>query len=204
MPSMSGSPMNRRRYWVPAVFCLLLVMLLPMLAGAETLYISDNLRVGVRTEPNSRQPPVNVVTTGQRLEVLERRDGFLHIRTDGGVEGWIKEIYAVAEQPAAQRLLALEKTHAETLAEKEKLESALREAVETNDAYAAEIKRLKEENLELHLQVVKEREVEPYPQPGDGSTWLYVSLVLAAIVLFGIGMLWQRYLMSRRFGGHRF
>ncbi len=180
------------------------LLLLPFLALAETMYISDNLRVGVRPEPDSRQPPVNVVTTGQRLEVLERRDGFLRIRTAEGVEGWIKEVYAVAEQPAAQRLRALEKTHAELVAEKEKLDAALRDAVATNDAYAAEIKRLKEENLELHLQVVKARETDADPRSDTVSPLLYAGVGLAFVGLFGLGMLWQRYRMSRRFGGHRF
>lgn len=49
-------------------------------SAAEYVYISDNLRVGVRPEPVSSVPPISVVFTGMRLEVHERAEGYVKIR----------------------------------------------------------------------------------------------------------------------------
>jgi hypothetical protein len=66
---------------------LLLAMLLgPGILCAEVVYINDVLRVGVRPEPNNSVSPINVVMTGMKLEVLDRSEGFIQIRTEQGVE----------------------------------------------------------------------------------------------------------------------
>lgn len=53
-------------------------------------YVNDSLRIGVRAEPNTSVAPQNVVITGMQLEVLEREGSYIKIRSDDGVEGWIK------------------------------------------------------------------------------------------------------------------
>ena len=65
------------------------LMLSIPLAGAETVYVTDNLRIGVRPEPDNNAPPVGVVISGMKLEVLKRSDDYVKIRSSEGVEGWI-------------------------------------------------------------------------------------------------------------------
>lgn len=89
---------NRFGYFFSVMFSFLLMH--NSVYAAEYIYISDNLRVGVRTEPVSGVPPIGVVFTGMRLEVQEREEGYVKIKTDKGVEGWIKDIYVTKKAPA--------------------------------------------------------------------------------------------------------
>ena len=64
-------------------------VILSLLAGgsvqAEPIFIGDNLRVGVRPEPDSTLTPVGVVQTGMQLELLEKQGAYLHIRAPDGL-----------------------------------------------------------------------------------------------------------------------
>ena len=75
------------------IFCLFSGISLNVFA--ESVYVSDNLRVGVRPEPDNGYAPVGVVTTGMKLDVLERKEGYLKVRTDTDLVGWIKDIYVI-------------------------------------------------------------------------------------------------------------
>ena len=65
------------RYFLSLIVGTLLLGSVATVSAAEYVYISDNLRVGVRTEPVSGVPPISVVFTGMRLEVHEKVDGYI-------------------------------------------------------------------------------------------------------------------------------
>ena len=50
-----------------------LFYLIISLGHADSVYVKDSLRVGVRTEPSNSVAPIGVVVTGMQLEGLERR-----------------------------------------------------------------------------------------------------------------------------------
>ena len=70
------------RFFLPAIASFILLSTAVAADTAEYVYISDNLRVGVRTEPVSGMPPISVVFTGMRLQVHERLDGYVKITTE--------------------------------------------------------------------------------------------------------------------------
>ena len=98
-------------YLLSTIISLILVSCSLTVNAAEYVYISDNLRVGVRTEPVSGVPPISVVFTGMRLKVHEREEGYVKITTDKGVTGWIKDIYVTKKAPAIIQLNTLRKKY---------------------------------------------------------------------------------------------
>ena len=168
-------------------------------SAAEYVYISDNLRVGVRTEPSTGVPPISVVFTGMRLEVHEKADGYVKITTDKGVTGWIKDIYVTKKAPAIIQLNIVQ-------AKLEKLKNQL-----TNSSSSTEI--LEKTNLALSEQVselknekrewANERASLIASQYKD-SSWVGIVISIILIVLsFVGGIFWYKGYVMKRLGGLR-
>lgn len=189
------------------VFCLL-CLATPVLA--ETAYVTDVLRVGLRSAPGSGEAPLTVVTSGTALTVLERQDGQARVRTTEGIEGWLSESYLVAELPARLRLERLEQEHArlQTALERQRSSDAATEAAQLAAQLAAleqETARLQTENTRLEAEnaaFAARLEVRD-----DRQLWLYAAVAFAAVVLglflLGVytGMRRERRRVAQRFGG---
>ncbi|MEJ2181491.1 MAG: TIGR04211 family SH3 domain-containing protein [Gammaproteobacteria bacterium] len=78
---------------------------------AETGYVSDTLRVGLRPAPDSHAAPSGVIKTGMRLEVLESSNGYVRVKTEDDQEGWVRDTYIVNKPPAMITLQALQQRH---------------------------------------------------------------------------------------------
>ncbi|GMR08396.1 MAG: hypothetical protein BMS9Abin26_1401 [Gammaproteobacteria bacterium] len=90
------------------IMIMMLNMISTIVSAADYVYVSDELRVGVRPNPGRQGSATSVVTTGMRLEILEQRGNYLRIRTDKGKEGWVKKTYTTTQAPAAVRLKKLQ------------------------------------------------------------------------------------------------
>jgi|LGOV01.1.fsa_nt_gb SH3 domain protein len=165
--------------------------------AAEYVYISDNLRVGVRTEPVSGVPPISVVFTGMRLEVHEKVDGYVKITTDKGVTGWIKDIYVTKKAPAIIQLNALRKKYdnlKKELSQGSDTSSMLEKA---NMALTDQLDELKAERREWSRDRVKII-ASQYKE----SSWLWMVGILVLIVLsFAAGVFWYKNQVMKRLGG---
>ena len=118
---------------------LLLLAISPNLL-AETRYISDEFRVPLRKSPCSRCAILHQgLKTGLKLEFIESADGWSHIRTPGGMEGWIEDQYIVT-QPIAR----------DKIARYQEQNSLLNT---TNDKLRAEVKDLKANNQQLESRL---------------------------------------------------
>lgn len=167
--------------------------------AAEYVYISDNLRVGVRKEPVSGIPPISVVFTGMRLEVHDRADGYVKITTDKGVSGWIKDIYVTEKAPAIIQLNEfrvkydkLKKEIAEGNKTNEILEKANLALNEKLDQLKAERREWSRERASLIASQYKK------------SSWFWIIEVIVLIVVsFGAGILWYKTHVMKRLGGLR-
>lgn len=79
------------------------------LAHAETVYISDELTVPLRSGPSNAYRILHRgLPSGTQLEVLGRDadSGFTQIRTTRGTEGWIPSQYLVTQPIAKHQLVA--------------------------------------------------------------------------------------------------
>lgn len=82
--------------------CLIssLIILLPLSASAETLYVTDRILLGVHQQPVEQSPLIKSLPSGTALEVLERQNNFARVRAKDGTEGWVSETYLMQKQPS--------------------------------------------------------------------------------------------------------
>lgn len=178
---------------------LLLVGSAPILA--ETVYVSDTLRVGVRDEPGGGGPARSIVVSGMELEVLESRGDFLRIRTRAGEEGWVNSAYTTRQVPARLRVDQMEETLEEREAAIAELESRLSESRNQQAALAQEVERLERERGDLREQLREARQARSGDARG-ASWWVWVSGVLGIFLLgFAVGALWYRKILIQRLHG---
>lgn len=170
-------------------------------AWAETAYVNDMLRVGVRKQPNSSEPPVAIVTTGMALEVLEHRDGYIRVRTKDGVEGWINDVYATDQLPARRRL-------EDVAVAQKRLNEALSQERAAATGAAKENALLKERLADLakhneSLQDHLDRTRKSLAMESGGNRWLYAGAATIVLFLLGffLGTRWYRQRIAERFGG---
>jgi SH3 domain protein len=76
-------------------------------ANAQTMFVTDELVITLRTGPSNQNRVVGNLESGDRVEVLEEDvDGdYARVRvTSSGLEGWLLRRYLVAQPTAALRL----------------------------------------------------------------------------------------------------
>lgn len=115
---------------------LFIASLLASLPGfAATMYISDELRVPLRSSPCSTCAIVHRgLIAGTRLEVLQRDGEWTRVRTGSNLEGWLPGQYLVSEPIAKLKLNDVEASNAELSEENDDLETQL---TELQQQYAA-------------------------------------------------------------------
>ncbi|WP_239649779.1 TIGR04211 family SH3 domain-containing protein [Methylocucumis oryzae] len=112
---------------------LALVLLLSASAAhAETVYVTDNLNLSLRSEPNNDAKVVKLVATGTPLIVVGEKNkaGFTRVKLSNGIEGYIQTRQIQKEPPAREQMESLNKTikslQAENLGLKAELKSGER------------------------------------------------------------------------------
>lgn len=160
---------------------VMLAVVLP--ASADVVYVDDVLHVGVRAEPGTGLAPMEVIETGDKVEVLQRDGHYFRVRTADGTEGWVAARYMTTEVPARQKVKALDERNSQLQTEL----NTMRDKVAATD-------RLAEENSHLRREV---------SHLDNDSTWLFwFSGILAVGPLgFLLGLLWYRYQIMKKLGG---
>jgi SH3 domain protein len=80
-------------------------LLILFVQSAMGAHITDKLVVGLYPEPVAEGTPLQLLSSGTPLEVLERRDGFARVRLADDVTGWVEADYVTEEKPAKAMLL---------------------------------------------------------------------------------------------------
>lgn len=96
------SILMKLRWLICLFFCI------PMLAQAETRYVTDKFEITLRTGPSGSHTIQRMLKTGTMLEVLaiDPDNGYAKVRTTGGTEGWVLNRYLMVE-PAARTQLEI-------------------------------------------------------------------------------------------------
>lgn len=116
--------------------------LLTAQAYAANKYVSDELRITLRTGQGNQFEILKTLTSGARLEVLEETDtGYTMVRLEDGTEGWVRSQYLIDEPVARDRLAAAT----------EKLDKIK----ETNKLLRTELDAVKKARAELEAQHTK-------------------------------------------------
>jgi len=116
---------------------------------ADTRYVSDRLIISVRDGQNQNAAVLGYIETGKPVDVLEEKEGFLKIRTEDLIEGWVRIQYIVSEKP---KVMIIENLKNEITALKKEIEtfnneqdSASNTLSKTKKMYQEDIEELKEE-----------------------------------------------------------
>ncbi|MBD3669667.1 MAG: TIGR04211 family SH3 domain-containing protein [Gammaproteobacteria bacterium] len=181
---------------------LLLSFMLTGTSLAETVFVDDNLRVGVRPEPDNSYSPISVVVSGMVLEVLERKGNYMRIRTPSGVEGWVSSSYVTKKKPAQ---ILLEEAREEEKALNERIEdltARIEELSQSQTRLQQTIRKLETENAELKDQMNETIRLESLLSGGATPWWQnLIILILLILGAFGGGVLWYKRHLAKKLGG---
>ena len=185
-------------------------LLLPVLAAAETAYVTDNLRLGLHAAEDTSDRAFRFLESGQPMEVLVRDRNYANVRLPDGTEGWVKSAYLVDEKPA--KLIV-----AETIAERDSLATELAEAREAFAEPAATIDQLRAETADLttklddaQAEITNLRDevasIEGMKEQYRGAVpvkWVGGVIVVCLVLGFLLALWWNDRQSRKRHGGIR-
>ncbi len=181
------------------MFVVLTVLCVAGLVQAKTVYINDQLRVGIRSEPNNDSAPLVVVTTGDKLQLLDTNSGYAMVRTEGGIEGWIKEIYTTVNVPAIVQLKTLSQAAGGADQKIKKLLEQISIMQSANQALSGELEQAKDDKNNIQIQLLGLKNNQ------RSRAWMYwlAGLFIFSVGSFMGGMFLYRHLAMKRLGGLR-
>jgi hypothetical protein len=157
----------------------------------ETLYVIDELIIGVSSTADESGERVASIHSGDSVEVLDRHDAYARVRLSSGTEGWVKTSYLSSELPLQQKLTTRD-------AELGRLK--------------AEVSRLQDAASAAQARASAARPVPvdpPVPTPDERLSlrpiwqWALGSTVLALLGGFALGWRMLDRRIRRKFGGLR-
>lgn len=179
-------------------------------AAAETVYVTDSLRLGLYATADTSEKPLENLISGTPVEVLERDSSLAHVRLADGREGWVKATFLVADKPAAARIVELEAERggfesaaaaaktAQVAAEQQlaNLRSELQATSGSSESIKETIARLERENTAYIERLEAYRHTLPL-------VWVLPAVVVTLVAGFLLGLWWLDALIRRRHGGFR-
>jgi SH3 domain protein len=135
-----------------------LLFLLPAThVAAQSVWVSDQFEVMLRTGPSTNNAIERVLSSGTALEVLERDEetGYSRVRTAAGTEGWILTRYLMAEPSAREQLAALTNRLTNAAAQGSTLSSQLDAVQGEYDAATRRITSLERDKSDLEEELAE-------------------------------------------------
>lgn len=83
---------------------LVSALLLPVLAGAETLFVSTNIDVPVRRGAGDNYKIIKIVRVNDKNELLTEKNGWAKVRFEDGDEGWLPKMLLTSTAPVVHDL----------------------------------------------------------------------------------------------------
>ncbi len=136
---------------LPGIVFLSLFIALPVLA--ETLYVSDQLEIQMRSGKGNKFRIIRTLPSGTRLEVLETSNGYTRARAPSGTEGWVLSRYLMTGQPARKRLAEVEQRLAQLELENGKLSAEIDRLSNQKGNVDSKVSQLTRANKKLSQQL---------------------------------------------------
>jgi SH3 domain protein len=194
----------------PLRYLLMVTLFYGAFVQAESIYVTDMLRLDMYPTEEMTGPSMHKLKSGDRMDLLERKGRYARVRIDGGLEGWVKSLYLVEEEPARTRVNKLEQTNGSLEKTVKKLRSQLAGeqgavaelkqkqsgSAESTAATEKEIVNLREQNVGLEEKMSQYASSVPL-------SWLLIAMLLT--LAGGVAGGW--YFVDRRsrskHGGYR-
>lgn len=97
---------------LPLVFCLFSTAVY-----GETMYVSDILKLTLRTGPSTENKILAVIESGQQLEVVEFGQEWSRVQLPNGKEGWVLSRYLTPRETNNFKLDRLQAKHKNLMAQ---------------------------------------------------------------------------------------
>jgi len=125
--------------------------------AAESMWVSDQFEVMLRTGPSTNNAIERVLRSGTALEVVERDDdaGYALVRTTAGTEGWVLTRYLMDEPSAREQLEALTSRLTSAAAQGSSLTSQLDAVQGEYDSATRRIATLESEKSRLEEELAE-------------------------------------------------
>jgi SH3 domain protein len=135
----------------------LLILLPAAQAAAQSMWVSDQFEVMLRTGPSTSNAIERMLPSGTSLEVVERdaESGYSRVRTAAGTEGWVLTRYLMNEPSAREQLASLTSRLTSAAAEGSSLESQLAAVNSEYDAAGRRIAALEREKSQLEEELAE-------------------------------------------------
>lgn len=154
-----------------AILVVLTIMLCPYKGFSETVYVKGLMKITMRTGPSVDHKILEMITSGDELEVIESREDWSLVRTPGGKEGWVLSRFITRELPLvivarqlkdenkelSDQLSALRESNTELAGTLKKANADLEETRNTLKRVESAYNRLKQEASEF-LELKKKYE----------------------------------------------
>jgi SH3 domain protein len=164
------------RFWM----VLIGLFILPAVVFADTVYVSEDFEITMRTGPGNDRKIISLVQSGKALEILEKGDEWSMVRIPNGKEGWVLNRYLTESQPCAMVLdrvrqdydvLAaqykeIKSRHEELITQKTVIDADLSQSQHDRDELSQAYTSLKKEAAEYlklkkrHQEITAELEAE--------------------------------------------
>jgi len=122
------------------------LMLIAWNAWGETLFISDSVRMPLRSGPGMDYRIIDMVNAGQKVESLEKREDWNRVQVLDGKEGWMSTRHLTTDPPS---ILLVEALRRENTSQKEKLA----DLSSTNTRLSGEVKQFTKELEETRAEL---------------------------------------------------
>jgi hypothetical protein len=186
---------------------MLLMLGMFSVAQAETVYVAERIRIGLRAEVVETSTVVKTVETGTPLEVVERFDKLARVRDPQGTEGWIEARYLTPDPPARLQLDKLQGDLAKSRTLAAEAQAQLKKAQSTLAEQAEKIKELEKNAADRPAPAPVAIKVPPPVTPaaantGSGFSYLWLGISFAMLGIgFAAGVRWLRESIRKRSGG---
>ncbi|MDH5785533.1 MAG: TIGR04211 family SH3 domain-containing protein [Chromatiales bacterium] len=195
---------------------------------AETVYVHDQLRLGIRGAPDNAEKSIAVVKTGDALDIIGEDEHFIQIRTENGVEGWVSKGYVSPEPPATVILPGVQEELKGLKKQEASLRQKLAEETKRSESLQKQLSQMKSESEKLQLAlnadsaesetaatdggevVLQDTDTEqslpqqsPQHEGQSGLSYLVGFLLLVIGLLVGLvsGIRWKTKQVAERIGG---
>lgn len=136
---------------------LFAALLLSASALAEPAWVTDQFEITLRSGPSTSNAIQLMVSSGTRLEVLERdaESGYTRVRTQGGTEGWVLTRYLMNEASAREQLENLTSQLTNANSRGSSLDTQLRAIRSEYDAANRRIETLEQEKAAVEQELAE-------------------------------------------------
>lgn len=140
---------------------LIALCVLANVSFAQTLYVTDELVITVRTGPSTQNAIIQNLNSGDSVTVLEETDDgdYVRVRTDSGEEGWALRRYLISEPIARSQLAAAERNLAQARNRVTELETIVADLSEQLDTVTQRMQEAETAATTLNTELVDVRSV---------------------------------------------